>query len=413
MREKLMITILLLFSLHVVNGVHASESQTSEVSIVALRNDSLDTNEDGRLDAIRVVVVLNTTAGHADLRLVLEGTSLGRTVEESAIISFDHQTEASLQIDAWADDDLSIALVVYGDEGQEIIRRTIGTFSTSPALSPPKLELSLEAPLWLETGDECQIKRSFIDQTGPRYQQSGTRSFTGAPFSVLDDENSLDCSNWPAGEYRLRETYLNGLGQSATSVLNLTIHNRPPPVFNLVVQGDGDEVGTPCKITMEPSQYGVDYTPFSKQWDLTPKRLSGNTSSLDCSDWQPGVHRIRLTVTDLEGISDTEGVNLVRMPTIDTVSNEDGGPIRSSGEETNVEVTGWYTMLGLTFLTALAVFFVLRRKSSAVAEFEPLEVLPDSEGLPTHTDADGLLWRMHHDGQLDWWDSISRTWQRW
>jgi len=413
MREKLLIILMLFFSLNL-EGIHASNSESSEVSIVALRNDSLDTNEDGRIDAIRVVVVLNTTAGHADLRLILEATSLGRTVEESMVVSFDYQTEASLKVDSWANDDLLLNLLVISEDGQEIIRQEIGTFSTSPALSPPKLKLSLEAPAWLETGDKCEVKRSFIDETGPRYNHPGTRSLTGAPFTVLDDETTLDCSNWPAGDYHLRETYLNGLGQSAHSNLNLTIHNRPPPVFNLVVTGDGEDVGTPCTIAMVPAQVGVDYSVFSKEWDLTPQRLSGNYSSLDCSDWQAGVHRIRLTVTDLEGIRDTEGVNLVRMPTVDVVNSEDGGPIRSSGQETNVEVTGWYTMIGLTFLTMLAVFFVLRRSSTeneGITEFH--QVIPDSEGLPTHIDPEGLLWRLHPDGRLDWWDDISKTWQPW
>ena len=38
---------------------------------------------------------------------------------------------------------------------------------------------------------------------------------------------------------------------------------------------------------------------------------------------------------------------------------------------------------------------------------------PDSEGLPTHTDENGMLWRRHGDGEVDWWDRASSTWKRW
>ena len=38
---------------------------------------------------------------------------------------------------------------------------------------------------------------------------------------------------------------------------------------------------------------------------------------------------------------------------------------------------------------------------------------PDAEGLPTHEDDNGMLWRRHDDGEMDWWDRSSLTWKRW
>ncbi len=38
---------------------------------------------------------------------------------------------------------------------------------------------------------------------------------------------------------------------------------------------------------------------------------------------------------------------------------------------------------------------------------------PDSEGLPTTTDDDGVLWRQNADGAMDWWDQEMRVWHRW
>ena len=56
---------------------------------------------------------------------------------------------------------------------------------------------------------------------------------SGAPFTVLDSQDALDCSHWPAGDYELKEAYRNDLGQTTEDWLNLTIHNRPAPEFSL------------------------------------------------------------------------------------------------------------------------------------------------------------------------------------
>ena len=46
------------------------------LNIVAIRDDSLDKNQDGVTDSIRVVIVLNSTNGQTDLRLNLIGEHL-------------------------------------------------------------------------------------------------------------------------------------------------------------------------------------------------------------------------------------------------------------------------------------------------------------------------------------------------
>jgi hypothetical protein len=38
---------------------------------------------------------------------------------------------------------------------------------------------------------------------------------------------------------------------------------------------------------------------------------------------------------------------------------------------------------------------------------------PDPEGLPTHVDENGMLWRKHENGEVDWWDRTSMMWKRW
>ena len=43
--------------------------ESAGLSLVALRNDSLDSNQDGITDAIRVVIVINSTQQQVDIRL--------------------------------------------------------------------------------------------------------------------------------------------------------------------------------------------------------------------------------------------------------------------------------------------------------------------------------------------------------
>ena len=75
MREWFLIA--LMVSLSFAGNVSAEEEsdpfEEAGLSLVALRNDSLDSNQDGMMDAIRVVVVINSTNQWIDLTLTLIG----------------------------------------------------------------------------------------------------------------------------------------------------------------------------------------------------------------------------------------------------------------------------------------------------------------------------------------------------
>ena len=69
MREWLLVALML--SLCFTGQVVAEEEESDPftaagLNLVALRNDSLDSNQDGMMDAIRVVVVINSTEQWAD-----------------------------------------------------------------------------------------------------------------------------------------------------------------------------------------------------------------------------------------------------------------------------------------------------------------------------------------------------------
>ena len=72
------------------------------LTLLALRNDTIDSNQDGDIDAVRVVVVLNSTAASNDLIVKLRGLHKEREVLVTQEVSFQGQTNITLVYDAWS-----------------------------------------------------------------------------------------------------------------------------------------------------------------------------------------------------------------------------------------------------------------------------------------------------------------------
>ncbi len=417
--------------LGLVETVGAETSSSEEaleaegLALVALRNDTLDLNQDGDADAIRVVVIMNTTNEFSNIELRLYGVHKDREVHDSRTMSFSGQSNASIIYDAWAQGEHALRLEIVNQNGETITTIQLPTYVLRPALKTPQITLDLEAPAWIETGEACTIDRLFADETGPRYAAEGVRTFSGAPFTVLDNQTSLNCSHWPAGEYMLKEAYRNDLGQTTESWLNITIHNRPAPAFSLSVRGDGNTTDTPCLITMVPNMAGVDFTSFDKIWSVQGQQLPGTESNIyDCSVLPAGVHLISLEVINNEQIRTVHGLNLVRQPSEDLTKEEaEDLPTRSFGEDTETESVGWYSIGALGLIVAFIVFFMLVRvkdeeEDSGLRSLGPTPTIlpdgsPDPEGMPTTTDDSGTLWRQQPDGSMDWWDQDLRIWHKW
>lgn len=417
--------------LGLVETVGAETSSSEEaleaegLALVALRNDTLDLNQDGDADAIRVVVIMNTTNEFSNIELRLYGVHKDREVHDSRTMSFSGQSNASIIYDAWAQGEHALRLEIVNQNGETITTIQLPTYVLRPALKTPQITLDLEAPALIETGDACTIDRLFADETGPRYAAEGVRTFSGAPFTVLDNQTSLNCSHWPAGEYMLKEAYRNDLGQTTESWLNITIHNRPAPAFSLSVRGDGNTTDTPCLITMVPNMAGVDFTSFDKIWSVQGQQLPGTESNTyDCSVLPAGVHLISLEVINNEQIRTVHGLNLVRQPSEDLTKEEaEALPTRSFGEDTETESVGWYSISALGLIVAFIVFFMLVRvkdeeEGSGLRSLGPTPTIlpdgsPDPEGMPTTTDDSGTLWRQQPDGSMDWWDQDLRIWHKW
>ena len=395
------------------------------LSLIALRNDTLDTNQDGENDAIRVVVVLNSDQESTNLELRLIGEYKDREVTETLQFTFSGQSNASLTYDAWASGEHELRLQLVDQDGNIITTIPLPTYVLRPALQVPSIILALNAPQHIETGDECTISRIFSDETGPRYGASGVRTFSGAPFTVLDSQNALDCSHWPAGDYMLKEAYRNDLGQATEDWLNLTIHNRPAPDFTLMVNGNGNATDTECKVILKPLDEELDFSTFQMIWRIQGSQIEGNIGEeFDCSTLPAGVHLVSLEVINNELISAIEGINLVRLPGTDlTEEQKEVAPSRSYGDDTETESVGWIS-IGVLGLVVVVLSYLVLVRVKDVEEELPMRDLgpspmilpdgsPDPEGLPTTTDDDGVLWRQHPDGNHDWWDNELRIWVRW
>jgi hypothetical protein len=335
------------------------------------------------------------------------------------------QSNASLTYDAWSSGKHELELAFYDMNGVRITGIELPTYDMVPSLQTPMLALELFGSDKLETGSSCEVNRMFADETGPRYGAIGTQTFIGAPFTVLDNATTIDCSNWPAGQYSLKETYRNELGQTAESWLNLSIQNRPAPEFELILTGNQMATDRPCLVALQGMDSDEDFTSYQKAWEVsTLKETISNSSVFDCSSLPAGVHLIVLKVTNMENIVSTEAVNLVRLPALDlTEEEQEALPSQSYGADTGTEAVGWYTMAALGLIVAIVVFVLLVRIKEhdellALPELGPppqilADGTPDSEGLPTMKDDDGQLWRKHPDGSLDWWDASFNIWQRW
>ncbi len=407
--------------------------------LVSMRNDTaLDTNDDGQADAFRVVIVLNATAEIADVNMVLLASTGPRTIEQWVNTSVDGQENFTITIESWEVGQYSMTLQMYDPQSMSmLVNLDLGSYWFEPALTLPTLRLSLSAPDYLQTGDTCQVTRVFSDGVGSRYGMLGSRTFTGAPFLVFSSDEVIDCSDWPAGAYTLRESYQNGLGQSSEVELTFSINNRPAPDFNLSIVGDGDEAGTTCSVTLQPESTTETLSSNIREWEVIPNQVIGNVSSIDCSQWSPGIHKVVVTVTNSEEISTTRGLNIVRLSPLMSEENQSENstvwPTRSLGSEVEQNQNGWIVIGGASLVVFLLTLLMTKKSKDGLEGVDseenhptPEEILmsdgleyippviaePDTEGLPTFTDEEGITWRRHDDGQVDWWDYQKLLWVR-
>ena len=138
----LMMTVLLL----PLGSVSAEETMEERLAaegltLLALRNDTIDTDQDGDIDAVRVVIVLNSTATSNELIVKLRGLHKEREVLETQEVAFVGQTNITVVYDAWSKGEHNLRLDFFDANGDFIASNPLPTFMLTPALRVPQLSL--------------------------------------------------------------------------------------------------------------------------------------------------------------------------------------------------------------------------------------------------------------------------------
>ena len=403
--------------------IETTEAQANGPSLKfkEYRADNLDLNNDEFVDRVRVVYLLETTkeSEGANVELYAENEFLSVSQWENTTVNKSEPVTKSIDIDAWREGEYHLWLKLYSaSNGQMLANIDLGKFYLNMAMLEPQLSITMLNSLNIETGDDCRVATAFSDQVGLRYDVMGDVQLSGTPWLVQDDSGFFDCNDWPAGDYNLNLFYRNNLGYMLNSNLSFTIENRDAPEFTLNVTGNMDDMGTYCEVVAKPVNKADDLSNFKHEWSIVPERSIGNVSELDCTFWEPGVHRIVLTITDDLNIRATQGLNLVRLPPVNDgnstfITNESemkAWPTRSSGIVDSGYMGYGITSIGLTIFFLLSVIILKKFGNRSAMEDDDFGGPPDADGLPTFVDDEGHLWRRHPEGQVDWWDAKISDW---
>jgi len=416
---NLIMLILVAIPLELVSNTAEAAGPGPSLQFTEYRADVLDLNNDELIDLVRIVYLLETSkeSEGANVEVYAENGHLSVSQWDNSTVNKSNPETRAIDIDAWSQGEYHIWLKLYSPTtGQMLANIDLGKFYLSMAMLEPQLSITMLNSLDLQTGDDCKVATAFSDQVGLRYDVMGEVQLSGTPWLVEYDSGFFDCNDWPAGDYELDLFYRNDLGYILNSNLSFTIKNRDAPQFTLNITGNLDDMGSFCEVVVNPINKNDDFSDFKYEWSIVPERELGNVSEIDCTFWEPGVHRIILTITDNMNIRATQGYNLVRLPPIGGnstfIANEtemSAWPTRSSGVVDSGIMGYGITSVSLIIFFLLSVI-ILKRFGNKTAKEEEFEGPPDADGLPTFLDDEGHQWRRHPDGQVDWWDSKIGQW---
>lgn len=395
---------------------------------------AIDENYDGDLDLVRVIAGITTTAPMAQVgvQVIAQNNDMAISFWNNTTIDYGDSFIVNTTVKAWADGEFEIDIHVWDlESGLMIYQEELGIYDLMASLTPPLLEMTLESEDWIYTGDTCLIHRVSSDLVGEHYDEMGTVSIQGVPWLVLEDETPIDCSHWPAGDYVVTEHYRNGLGMSATETLSFEIHIHPPPAFALNQTGISTESGTYCDMEIYPSEDTL-LEEMSILWEVADPTQDLTSYEeleiLDCTMWEPGVHKVRVTLTSPQGRETTVALNVIRLPPAPDASlevlNASGDssrwPATSQGEDYEPEplvmsLSATIALVGsggFIFALILGLFVGSLMNGSTKKEdvWDSVHEAPDSDGLPTFVDESGIHWRQQPDGSVDWWDTSVNQW---
>lgn len=340
----------------------------------------LDNDVDGVTDTLRVVYDLDTTAEALDVLVELEIAGPGRTMSLWSNITLNGSQLDSDYIDmaAWEAGSYSLTLMATDtSDSTTPVNLVLGVYELELGGVLPSIELSLEANEFSLVGDSCLIEAEIEDAASIFYGFSPTIDWQGTAGLIPNDQFSVDCTGWPAGDYEVQVDYLSQFGKSDSDAILFTIYQPESPEVSIQIIGSGEEVGDYCSIIVNATVYGLEVISSDISWLGTPGESDGFGNMQDCTNWDAGSYLITVAAV-MDGQTTAEQTfNLVRIPT--TGSSEPSGQIEGQditiSKGNDVETGDWsfVTLLfGLVLLVIPGVIGALkkvsRRSNSGVSE---------------------------------------------
>jgi M6 family metalloprotease-like protein len=446
-----------------VNGVEGFTLQPLDWPVTAWQTDHqlLDNDGDGEQDMIRVRYDLDSVSEGLDVAVeLLVDAPLGQqfSVWDNYTIKGDAYDLRTLEFPTWMTGTHGFTLRVHDlSDGEVEYEESIGSFALSSAFEPPTLTLSRTGEVEAIRGSTCLITADLEDPIGDFFGQRGEIVWNGNPFEPAVETTTLDCSQWPDGQYFVSANYANGLGIVTGTSVFFTIASPPPTKVEFDLSGVSTVAGEACVVSVEnrvtpPSSTPADIERYEWRVDGMPSNQQGD--EFDCSELPAGRTTVQVIAHAIGGTSDTAEVNVVRMPEATTDGSDES--LQTSAMDV-VETKTWGIITAIVFgiLALIAPVLLFRRRKGEYDEDEgevlweyPTATAPATAPPPPTTaspvvpvvaapppptaaspvapmvtapppqqavfeevvDADGVVWREYQDGHFEYFDQATQRW---
>jgi hypothetical protein len=360
----------------------------------------------------------------------------------------------TLEFPTWLSGTHEFTLRVHDlSDGEVEYEENIGSFALSSAFDPPTLTLSRTGEAEVIRGSTCLIAADLEDSVGDFFGQQGEIVWDGVPFEPAEQTTSLDCSQWPDGDYTVSAIYTNGLGIITGTYVLVELASPQPTKVEFDLSGVSAEVGGQCVISVEnrvapPSSTQAEIERFEWRVDGTASNQQGDV--FDCSQLPAGRTTVQVIAHAVGGTSDTAEVNIVKIPEA-TSGQSDEGVQTSAMDDVEKKTWGIITAIVLGILALIAPIMLFRGRKSEYEEAEEVAlwdsltatappppmaaspvvpvvaaspppmaaspVVPVVAAPPPQqavfeevVDADGVFWREYQDGHFEYFDQTTQRW---
>ena len=418
MRTRFLVaaTMLILLASPIVQGA----DQGSEVSLMLTANELRDSDGDSRNDTVRIVATVESSTTKIVHVSLLSESSSDELIMTRIVQSTSEPSIVAFNVTAWADGAYSFTLIASRPGGEEFQRIDLGDRSLSQGFIGPEATMRLVGEQTIWKGETCSIEMSILDDIAERYDLLTSVRLTGHPFPVdlHHGKHDVDCSNWPQGTYTLSLTVTNSLGAEASTSLEVSILQPLPPSGVVTVSGNNTDSGESCLV-----QFEMDEGPIVSGTTVifsTPYGTIRDALFVDCTDWDPGAHLVKIQLTDINGRTSLIPAHVIRHVPGLVIKEDTGWVNRSQAAAFAPEAADpaiWAPLVvggGVLFILALVITLRVRApgRSDSDLQFDDLTP-PGDPYAEVEKDDHGQWWQRHSDGRIEWWDAIANAWEPW